>query len=410
MDLIAKAYPPLDQRKPFPIFYQPIVFALTLIPFLLPNRRIIAVFVSLPLLILCIQAPRYTAGSAPGDYYGSSTYIAILLWFIEFAICTPENGPGEPIFIGAPPDVKTSKKERQAWSHLISTRQRLNWAFSLMIPSHRGIGWNWQIKNIPSDPYRHLAKWTYVRKHLTWVLISYARSVLWLVLLGFSSNLQGRQGRSIVSVETAALNALIGWSGGFWVWDRLSAFYSLLAAISVAFGVCETWQWPPLMGDISKAYSVGNVWSVTYHSIMRKMVSQPALRITRLLRFRKGGLGSRCSQLFLSFAFSCLVHQFQMFCVTRRDMGEFAFFMSQPVAIVFEECVRAVWRKMQDRGQFHGAGLVGKQIGYIWMFLWFSYSLPIYVKGFRDAGTTSDILFQKGPMDLGAQLAERYLG
>ena len=90
-----------------------------------------------------------------------------------------------------------------------------------------------------------------------------------------------------------------------------------------------------------------------------------------------------------------------MFNVTRKDMGEFAFFMSQPVAITFEVIAQSLWRKA-TRGEEYGH--FPTYIGYIWVVAWMSWTLPWYVKGFRDAGTTTDAVFGGVPMEIGGLL------
>jgi len=141
------------------------------------------------------------------------------------------------------------------------------------------------------------------------------------------------------------------------------------------------------------------------------MVSQPAARIVRLLGLRKGSLASGLIQLYVPFAISCLVHECQMFMVTRRDMGELVFFMSQPVAITIEGIVQ--WMAVQVR--YRGAGhdnigpALARYAGYMWVVLWFSFSLPTYVKGCRDAGIVHDAIFGDRPFEAGFRLANLML-
>jgi len=134
------------------------------------------------------------------------------------------------------------------------------------------------------------------------------------------------------------------------------------------------------------------------------MLQQPAIRTARLLGLRKGGIGSRYTQLYISFAISCLYHEFQIFNVTRRDVGEYAFFMSQPLAIVAEDCIQWIWIKCSGQFQNNVRDRLGTMIGYIWVFLWFSYSLPTYIKGIRDANIISDALLDTYPFDIGSSL------
>lgn len=139
------------------------------------------------------------------------------------------------------------------------------------------------------------------------------------------------------------------------------------------------------------------------------MVSRPALRITRALGLQKGTHASGISQLFLGFAVSCIVHQYQMFNVTRCDMGEFAFFMSQPVAICLEGAAASVWRRhiRPTNGRLAPMEKLG---GYVWVLIWFSITLPIYMKGSRDAGIIRDAVMGTVPFELGAHLAGCWIG
>ena len=267
MDLAASLYPPLHERAPFPALYLPITFFLTLVPFLFPNRRL-GVVVTFPiLLLLCIRAPFYTFGSPSSDYYNSGPFLAMLLWYLDFLILTPTNGPDAPVYIGPSRMVATSDKSKiQALAGLSSPLQKLRWAFSLMIPSHRGIGWNWQVKGVPSDPNARLSKWKYVRKHTQRIALTYFRSVAMLIILGFSSTMQKELGGQ--GWQSIFLNVMMGWTGAIWVWDRLNCFYSLLAALSVAIGLCETWEWPPLTGLLKDAWSVRQMWRCVDLSVL----------------------------------------------------------------------------------------------------------------------------------------------
>jgi len=184
----------------------------------------------------------------------------MLLWYLDFLVLTPTDGLNAPVYIGSSRTAATSDESKsQALADLSSPLQKLCWAFSLMIPSHRGIGWNWQVKGVPSDPNAKLSKWKYVRKHTQRIALTYFRSVAMLVIMGLSSTMQNKLGNE-KSWESIFLDVIIGWSGAIWVWDRLNCFYSLLAALSVAIGLCETWEWPPLTGLLKDAWSVRQMW------------------------------------------------------------------------------------------------------------------------------------------------------
>lgn len=101
-----------------------------------------------------------------------------------------------------------------------------------------------------------------------------------------------------------------------------------------------------------------------------------------------------------------------MFNVEARDMGEFVFFMAQPIAITLEDFAQWLW--MQSGRAEHTKGKnqipLGRLAGYTWVLLWFSVSLPLYVKGCRDAGIVRDAFLGRRPFDTGALLASSTLG
>ena len=264
------SWPQLADRKPMPPLYQPLIFILTIIPLFFSSRRRIAICIFPLILDLCLRSPCYTFGNPSSDYYNSSFFIAVPLWFLEFAILAPQKGPDAPAYIGNPK--RSDTRSERAVDDMSLTCQKVLRVCSLMLPSHRGIGWNWQVKSVPDDPYQGLSKRVFVRRHVHKMMITYLRSMAMLVLLGWGSAAEVWL-PSEARPYHVMVDALIGWSGAIWVWERLNFAYSFMAAGSVACGVCETWQWPPLMGKLRDAWSVRQVWSVVYHQTMRKVKS-----------------------------------------------------------------------------------------------------------------------------------------
>lgn len=255
MDTISTLYPSLDERRPLPAYLTPLCLALSVLPFLVDNKRPAVITTSPLLLYLCSSWPCNTTGDPSSDYYNNSHFVAIPLWYIDFVLLTHRDGPDAPALCADP---MASKSEGQRWSGLTTLTQRCKWAARLMLPAHRGIGWNWQVKGVPSDPYVHMSKWKYVRKHLGWSIFYYLQSVAALFILGFSYSM--KQSLTHGLFTKALVDVLVGWSGAMWVWDRLNCAYSLAAAVSVAISISETWEWPPLMGSLRLAWSVRQMW------------------------------------------------------------------------------------------------------------------------------------------------------
>jgi hypothetical protein len=76
-----------------------------------------------------------------------------------------------------------------------------------------------------------------------------------------------------------------------------------------------------------------------------------------------------------------------MFNAIHDDAGEFRFFMAQPLAITFEDFVQWCWRKSGFSARHPR---MGKIIGYVWTFIWFSYCLPPFVRSQRAVGITGE--------------------
>lgn len=145
---------------------------------------------------------------------------------------------------------------------------RVGWVVGLMVPMQRGVGWNWGVKDLPETAGVELPKWAYVGDRFCSAVEAYVYSTMLLVVLGFASALEAEvvSGNAVLRLVA---NAVIGWAGAFWILNRLRCYYSFCAAVSVALGVYEQWQWPPLVGRLGDAWSVAQLWGVVYHQGMR---------------------------------------------------------------------------------------------------------------------------------------------
>jgi hypothetical protein len=137
MEAVAFMYPPLSSRQQISVFYQVLTFALTLVPFFCRNRRRVAIALFPIILTLCLCAQYYTFSNPSADYYNSSLFIAMPIWFLDLAILTPQKGPDAPAYTGQP------NRSESSFQNLKSAKEKLRWVCSLMVPSHRGVAWNW---------------------------------------------------------------------------------------------------------------------------------------------------------------------------------------------------------------------------------------------------------------------------
>lgn len=388
--LLNTVYPPLEARSQLPPWYLAACMTLTISPFIVQQSRIGLAINSLLLCVLWLRYFCYTTGDAVSDYYNSGPVIALFPWYIDFVLCTPRQGAYAPVF--------NALNGPQSLQSLQTTFQRLKWSIRLMLPAQRGIGWNWQVKGVPKDPWSSFSKTKCIAMHIAWAVCHYGQSTLMLVMLGWSVSYADQTNNPIIrSIAQGAT----GWAGAIWTWNRLCCAYNVAAAVCIASSICDSWEWPPLMGPLHDAWSVRQMWSAVYHQALRRMLSRPAMQMTRLLGMRKGSLLSGTSQLIISFGLSCVFHQLQMYNARRTFSGELAFFMSQPVAILAEDLAQYLYRPWNSQRYHHYTKLAG----YAWVIVWFALSLPPYVKGLLSAGVVKDWILADGPFAFGSSLS-----
>jgi hypothetical protein len=83
------------------------------------------------------------------------------------------------------------------------------------------------------------------------------------------------------------------------------------------------------------------------------------------------------------------MHEAGSLFAVHRDLGDMRFFLSQAVAITFEDIVIAVAKKMGWRN----GGPVARLVGYLWVFSWMGYSLSRWIAGAISVGAWRSRLF-----------------
>jgi len=399
MDAIARYYPFLDARPSLPSFYLPLTFITTLLPFFLPaERRLARLLVILATLLpLFLLRPVFTVGS-PSDDYSTATPPFSSIWqTIDFAIIEPSQG-NPPKYIGDPKrkdDPLSEQDTRTFW-------ERLKWAMRLQT-TPRGIGWSWEVKNVPDHPDGGLPKWRFIRSQLFKAAYYFVSKGIILHLLGILQYCHAITNPATSPVLHQVAMISVGWCTTVYVWHSLQFTNQAAAAVTVFLGICSPWEWPPIVGPLSEAWSVRQMWSVTYHQIVRRMVQAPGQRLSRKLKFRKGSLSSKYLQLYLAFTLSMLLHEWNIFNATRKDGGEFRFFMLQPVIITCEDFI--IWCYEKRYGKTEQKSRVLRWTGYFWTFMWFSFCLPQFCMGLLAVGILPPAGYEKAYVSRGIEWA-----
>ena len=129
------------------------------------------------------------------------------------------------------------------------------------------------------------------------------------------------------------------------------------------------------------------IYSRVWHQMLRKLVTSHADFVTRQLRLPKNTF-TTCFKLFIAFFVSGLIHHSAEYVIYQKWAGRsMEFFLLQAVAITCEDIVISLATRAgfsSKRNRFY------KFIGFVWVFAWFTYTLPIWLDKMIHAGMMDD--------------------
>ncbi|KAG9674810.1 hypothetical protein KCU95_g16506, partial [Aureobasidium melanogenum] len=167
------------------------------------------------------------------------------------------------------------KNKRRWWGYLWD-------AFEIGSMSSRGIGWNFQIRNLPPAPSPTTPRLQFAVTQLF--------SAAFNILLVDISYLFLRQFSPITShpilpltsqpLLLALFNAWLIYLQARWT---MSALLSVLAAITVPLHIYPPSAFPPLFGSFANAYTVKRFWAHTWHQMMRTLATPYTSFLVRTL-------------------------------------------------------------------------------------------------------------------------------
>ncbi|KAI1206761.1 uncharacterized protein F4807DRAFT_438204 [Annulohypoxylon truncatum] len=374
-DLFSSGYPPLTSRSPLPPHQLPAAYAAVVLGYFLGPGALQTLGVTCVLLYFGLLRPFFTTGDVVTDYTMSSSFFVLWISYLDHR---GSKSAGGPRYTGNP-----DKPLPPNGGDAMTRAQKLRWAVRLA-STPRGIGWDWRVKNVPPHPGADLAPLSFVWTQVVEVAWRTALKAAAVYVIGFCKVVQ-------LSTTTSAmggwlLDATVAWCGAVWSWNTIGSSNAAGAAITVLLGICESWEWPPVLGALGDAWSVRQVWSTSYHQIMRRPFQTPGLRLARFLGLKKGTFGSRYLQLYSAFFVSFCTHWFQSFVVSRHDNGELAFFMLQPVIISVEDFLQWIWRKSIDPKRKKDLTRLETVVGYVWTIAAFTFTLQPVMRGWTDIG------------------------
>ena len=177
--------------------------------------------------------------------------------------------------------------------------------------------------------------------------------------------------RAVLTVNNFALDFL-----------ALCSYHDFFAILFIILGIDQSWEWPPLFGCLSEAYSMRNFWKMFWHRLVYKSFNAHASIISSTIRIPQGTSFSRIFNNSLVFLLSAFMHatvtwKHESQCAWGRDM---MFWCAQPLAFLLEGVVQRYWkafrRTMLSRMNPFFLNAFERFIGYVWVLVWLMWCAP----------------------------------
>ncbi|KAI1792380.1 membrane bound O-acyl transferase family-domain-containing protein [Ganoderma leucocontextum] len=309
--------------------------------------------------------------SGPGDVLGN------YVWGSNFG----STLIALPLFFWLDNPMKWRYRDEAAMPETYPLWKRIYYAISILW-SPRLIGWDTQVANVPPlmtksrAVFLRQAAYTVVKSALVVDLAgTYVKLQPLIELRGTPGFPTGLRGYLMASM------CLFAYCTKTYASVRLQ--HSCLAIVCVATGLGngDPEMWPDLFGSWSDAYTVRRFWGQTWHQLIRRHFSACGKAVSSTLGFKKGSNASSYSKLYTAFFLSGLLHSFGDLALGEPFGKSMPFFLTNAVAITFEDAAISVARRLGVGSATKTKGKEGppprwvRVLGYTWVFVWFSYSL-----------------------------------
>ena len=168
-------------------------------------------------------------------------------------------------------------------------------------------------------------------------------------------------------------------------------------------------EWTPLFGPLRSVYTVRRYWGIYWHDFIRESFSAHIKLITRRsCGWLNTGTLRRAAENSAVFVVSGAMHALMVFLQTqgRGNMScVFMWFSGQMLPIMVEGVVWDLWvrsgvrARVEGRVGIEGVSKLERGFGYIWVFGWMMWSVPMYLLTkqkweLEDAATRYPMIFE----------------
>ncbi|KAJ5190086.1 hypothetical protein N7491_007871 [Penicillium cf. griseofulvum] len=265
---------------------------------------------------------------------------------------------------------------------------KLIWAFVIWF-NLRGIRWNYQVQNIPTDPMAQRGRWSFILHRL----LTFARLLLMADLFTqlaahnfYATDAHGgavnsrmlttRHPNFTCQLYRTAIVGVIPYT-------FMNLQYVAGAIVWVLLGISQPEDWPPFFGSIVNVTTVRAFWGQFWHQMIRRTVNVYTGAFCDMIKLQPGTI-HRYTRLWLSFAISGVMHATSTYIIpaplnlsfSDRSLGFFQFFLLQAAAITAEDVVLWLYPRIAPTSTHRWRF---QWVGYAWVICWFGYSLPFFL-------------------------------
>ncbi|KAJ5431036.1 hypothetical protein N7445_008768 [Penicillium cf. griseofulvum] len=189
----------------------------------------------------------------------------------------------------------------------------------------------------------------------------------------------------VTSRETLMRCAFVCW----WAFSAVAMLDSAHAALSLVsvslLRFDEPYEWPPIFGSLSQAWSIRRFWGKFWHQIVRRTYTNYGEWISRkVLRLRPRSLPDKIFVIFAIFLFSGLSHaavswQLGDHCGWSLDIWWFcANFVAGLLEVVVTQLLQAFVKKIgqKSRLEWLDESIWSRIFGFVWVFSFMFWSIP----------------------------------
>ncbi|KAJ7283344.1 membrane bound O-acyl transferase family-domain-containing protein [Mycena rebaudengoi] len=327
------------------------------------------------LLMTNIYLTFTTTGNAVSDYFIGSFLVVRVLAAADYGLITDIH---RDFRVGG---------QKIAIPDTAPLSQRFGWGLSLFL-APRGVGWEHEPRGIfrarfpPNTP-----KFRFLARQLA--------SLGYYLLLLDAASIYNRAtpvfcaGCPPISSRPLFWRFIDLYSFAAAQYASQSLLQCFISIISVSISYSRPQDWVGAFGYWSDAYTLQRFWGRTWHQFLRRIFSTYGKLLARTLGLRKGTKSSSYVQLYTAFALSGVLHFICDYKMHRSltPSGSLVFFAIQPVAIMLEDFVISLARKIGLKPAARW-----KVIGYAWVSTWFLCVYSLWLSPMVAGGLMEDAL------------------